>query len=258
MNELAEGLSSVFLRVLIYPGLCTAVLASGLLSVAFLRPTTSSEAKHAPSPWRALSLWAVLALGGSALPAPGAVPPYIAGDALFTLSLVHLGAASCLLPRSWRSGMPAAYTLALGTASLASLSNFLWQDWARLAVGEWYQKVTAELGSLCLVLWEMLLLGEAVVAALGARGPAGALVRMAVGGTAWFSASAAVSVALPALDMPAYLAASLAAASGELALAKVLWKRPDLRRAAEVVGPAMGTLSLAFSAFAAKFLVPSS
>ncbi len=257
MNALAEGLSNVFLRVLVYPGLCTAVLASGLLSVAFLRPVNSSEAKHAPTLWRALCLWAMLAVGGSALPAPGAPPPYIAGDALFTLSLAHLGATSCFLPRNWRPAMPAAFTLALGIASLATLSNFLWQDWARLAMGEWYQKATAELGAVCLIFWGILLLGEAAAAAHGIGGPAGALARMAVAGTAWFSASTAVTVALPALDTPAYLAASLAAASGQLALAKVLGKRPDLIRAAEVLGPVTGTLSLAFSAYAAKFLVTS-
>jgi hypothetical protein len=257
LSSLAEGLVYVFFRVLIYPGLTSMAIAGATLAAVVLRPVKPEGPGAKADTWRILVVWTVLCLGSYALPVPGSGPPFVAGDGLFTLALVHVAVAHNLLPQGSRIHVVAAWTLGLGVASLATLSNFLWQDWARLTIGEWYQRLVAGLGALCIALWGVIVLGEAVSSLSEAAGAGGSLARMGLAALGWFSASAAVAVGLPAVGVAVYLGISLAVAAVELAVARAVATHRKAKVALMALGPAAGISSLAVAVFALKFLVPS-
>lgn len=256
MSLLAGGLITVFYRVLVYPGLLCIVIASSLASLILLYPAKERAFDVGLQPWRILLLWVVLPVGAYALPVPGSSPLFVAGDALFSLAVVHVAVGYSLLPSAPQVHRAAAWTLSGGAAALATLSNYLWQDWARLSGGDWYEKAVAVLGALCVLLWGATVVAEAMPGVGAARGPWGTLARMAISGVAWFSSSAALSVELPPLSTPAYLSASVAVTAGVLAVGRAATGRPWVRRFLLLFGPAVATVSLAFAVFSLRFLAP--
>ncbi len=253
MIQLAEGLTGIYFRMLIYPGLSSLAAISSVLTILFLRRFDRGVGVKT-SGWEILGLWVPIIMASAVLPVPGSIPTFIAGDALVSLLLVHL-AASRILGNDSMLQAVAAWTLALSSGALATLSNFLWQDWVRLATGQWNQAAVAAMAGTSFLFWAEPLLVGALPVVMSLPRITGSLARMSVGALAWFSAAAALLVALPPMEPEVFLASSMALSGAVLLLARLALLRVQVRQAIIVVGPLLSTSALTLAILSSKSLI---